>query len=49
MHVMDEEGGGGKQASCLLAKQAVEFPHVLATLLSLLLMGTHIHILANFS
>ena len=26
-----EEGGGGQQASCLVAKQAVVFPQVLAS------------------
>ena len=30
LHVM-EEGGGGKQASYSVAKQAVEFPQVLAS------------------
>ena len=29
--VLEEEGGGGQQASCLVAKQAVEFPQVLAS------------------
>ena len=28
----EEERGGGQQASCLVAKQAVEFPQVLASL-----------------
>ena len=30
LHVI-EEGGRGKQASCLVAKHAVEFPQVLAS------------------
>ena len=30
-HVSKEGGGGGQQASCLVAKQAVEFPQVLAS------------------
>ena len=30
MGMLEEEGGGSMQASCLVAKQAVEFPQVLA-------------------
>ena len=29
VHVMEGEGGGGQQDSCLVAKQAVGFPQVL--------------------
>ena len=32
MGVLEEEGEGGQQASCLVAKQAVEFPQVLSML-----------------
>ena len=31
MGVLRGEGGGGQQASCSVAKQAVEFPQVLAS------------------
>ena len=43
-------GGANMQASCLVAKQlqAVEFPQVLATLLSLLINGYLLYV-ANFS
>ena len=30
-HASSMGGGGGQQASCLVAKQAVEFPQVLAS------------------
>ena len=31
LYVIEGKGGGGQQASCLVAKQAVEFPQVLAS------------------
>ena len=31
--MLEEEEGGGQQDSCLVAKQAVEFPQVLASIL----------------
>ena len=31
-----EEGGGGKQVTCLVAKQAVKFPQILASVGSFL-------------
>ena len=34
--VLEEEGGGGQQASCLVAKQAVKFPQVLASLYNII-------------
>ena len=29
--MLEEKGGGGQQATCLVAKQDVEFPQILAS------------------
>ena len=40
---MEEEGGGGQQASCFVVKPAVEFPQVLASIMNIIVLNAELH------